>query len=140
MSLQAQQLAERDVVRELEEAQKAKKAGHEVEWMAKLATGQVEPDEVRGGQVADGELVETDEVGGTPSVAVGGARCGEPFMPGEAGYQDDKSDEWTTDTDDVEIVRDLYKQWSSHFDEVLSVFEKENLKEREEWLRSFYTD
>ena len=48
MSLQAQQLAERDVVRELEEAQKAKKAGHEVEWMAKLATGQVEPDEVRG--------------------------------------------------------------------------------------------
>jgi len=140
MSLQAQQLAERDVVRELEEAQKAKKAGHEVEWMAKLATGQVEPDEVRGGQVADGELVETDEVGGTPSVAVGGARCGEPFMPGEAGYQDDKSDEWTTDTDDVEIVRDLYEQWSSHFDEVLRVFEKENLKEREEWLRSFHTD
>ena len=31
MSLQAQQLAERDVVRELEEARKAKKAGHEVE-------------------------------------------------------------------------------------------------------------
>jgi len=93
MSLQAQQLAERDVVWELEEAWKTKKAGHEVEWMAKLATGQVEPDEVRGGQVADGELVETDEVGGALSVAVGGARCGEPFMSEEGGYQDDESNE-----------------------------------------------
>ena len=68
------------------------------------------------------------------------ACCGEAFMPAEVGYQDEESDEWTTDTDDVEIVRDLYEQWSSHFDEVLSVFEKENLKEREEWLWSFHTD
>ena len=37
------------------------KAGHEVEWMAKLATGQVEPDEVGGDQVANGRLVETNE-------------------------------------------------------------------------------
>jgi len=82
MSLQAQQLAERDVVRELEEARKAKKAGHEVEWMAKLATGQVKPDEVGGGQVADGGLVETNEGGDAQSVA----HCGEAFIPAEAGY------------------------------------------------------
>ena len=51
MSLQAQQLAEHDVMRELEQARKAKKASNELEWMAKLATGQVEPDEVGGRQV-----------------------------------------------------------------------------------------
>jgi len=38
MSLQAQQLAEHDMVQELDQARKAKKAGHEVECMAKLAT------------------------------------------------------------------------------------------------------
>jgi len=38
MSLQAHQLAEYDAVQELDQARKAKKAGHEVEWMAKLAT------------------------------------------------------------------------------------------------------
>jgi len=86
MSLQAQQLAEHDVVRELEEAWKVKKAGHEVEWMAKIVTGQVEPDEVGGAQVGDGGLVEMDDVGGAPSVAVGGAQA---FMPGEAAHQDD---------------------------------------------------
>ena len=57
MSLQAQQLAEHDVMWELEEARKAKKARYEVEWMAKLATGQMEPDEVGGVQIADGGLV-----------------------------------------------------------------------------------
>jgi len=70
------------MVRELEEARKAKKAGHEVEWMAKLATGQVEPDEVGGGQVADGGLVEINEGGDAQSIA----HCGEAFMPAEAGY------------------------------------------------------
>jgi len=105
MFLQAQQLAERDVVRELKEARKVKKAGHEVEWMAKMATGQVEPDEVRGAQVGDGGLMETDDIGGTPSVAVDGAQA---FISGEAAHQDD---EWTTDTDDVEIVWDLSDQW-----------------------------
>ena len=82
MSLQAQQLAECDVVWELEEARKVKKAGHKVEWMAKLATRPVEPDEVGGGQVANGGLVETNEGGDTQSVA----RCGEAFMPAEAGF------------------------------------------------------
>ena len=53
--------------------------------MAKLATGQVEPDEVGGGQVADGGLVETNEGGDAQSVA----HCGEAFMRAEAGYQDD---------------------------------------------------
>ena len=110
MSLQAQQLAEHDVVQELDQARKAKKAGHEVEWMAKLGTGQVEADEVGAGQVADGDsgLVETNEGGGAQSVAVGDARCGKAFVPGEAGYQDEESDEWTTDSDDVEILRDLH--------------------------------
>jgi len=100
MSLQAQQLAECDVVQELEEERKAKKAGHKVEWMAKLATGQVESDEVGGGQVADGGLVETNEGGDAQSLAC----CGEAFMPAEVGYQDEESDEWTTDTDDVETI------------------------------------
>ena len=102
MSLQAQQLADRDVVRELEEARKVKKAGHEVKWMAKLATEQVEPDEVEGSQVANGGLMDRNEGGGTQSVAVGGAHCHEAFMPAEA---DAESDEWTTDTDDVKTVR-----------------------------------
>jgi len=87
---------------ELKEAQKATKDSHEAEWMAKLVTGPVEPDEVRGGQVADDGLVEMNIVRGTPSVAVDGTRCGKAFMPGEVGYQDDESDEWTTD--DVEII------------------------------------
>ena len=103
MSLQAQQLAEHDVMRELEQARKAKKASNELEWMAKLATGQVEPDEVGGGQVpvANSGLVERDEGGAAQSVAVDGAPCGEAFMLGET---DDGSDEWTTDSDDVEII------------------------------------
>ena len=90
MSLQAQQLAERDVVRELEEARKVKKAGHEVKWMAKLATGQVEPDEVEGSQVADGGLMDRNEGGGAQSVAVGGAHCHEAFMPAEADAESDE--------------------------------------------------
>ena len=134
MSLEVQQVAERNVVWELGEALKAKKASHEVEWMAKMATGQVEPDEVGGAQVGDGRLVETDEVEG---VAVGGAQA---FTPGDAGYQDDESDKWTTDTDDVEIIQDLYDQWRSHFNEVFHVVEESHLNEGEEWLRSFHTD
>ena len=54
----------------MEETWKAKKTGHEVEWMAKLATGQVEPDEVGGVQVADGGLVETNQGRGTQSMVV----------------------------------------------------------------------
>jgi len=66
----------------------------------------VEVDEVGGGQVADGDggLVETNEGGGAQSVAVGDARCGKAFVPGEAGYQDEESDECTIDSDDVEIL------------------------------------
>ena len=141
MSLQAQQLAERDVVRELEEARKAKKAGHEVEWMAKLATGQVEPNGVGGSQVANGGLVEINE--GRDAQLV--AHCGEAFMRAEAGYQDEESDEWTTDTDDVEtvrieILRDGSDQWKSYFNKVFHVLEEDNLEEREQWLTSFHID
>ena len=102
-----------------------------------MVTGQVKPDEVGGAQVGDGRLVERDEVRGIPSAAVGGAQA---FIPGEAAHQDDESDEWTTDTDDIEIVRDLYDQWRSHFNEVFCVVEESNLKEGKEWLRSFHTD
>ena len=74
----------------MEEARKVKKAGHEVEWMAKMATGQVKPDEVGGAQVGDGRLVERDEVRGIPSAAVGGAQA---FIPGKAVHRDDESKE-----------------------------------------------
>jgi len=50
-------------------------------------------------------------------------------MLGGAGYQDNETDEWTTNTNDVEIIGDLYKQWSSKSDEKLYVFKKSNLKE-----------
>ena len=78
----------------------------------------------------------------TPSQVVGGACC---VMPTEAGYQDEDSDEWTTDTDDVEtvqleILRDSSDQWKSYFNKVFHVLEEGNLKEREEWLTSFHTD
>ena len=105
MSLQAQQLIEPDEMRELEEAQTVKKARHEVEWMAKLVTGQMEPDDVGGGQVVDGELVETNDGGGAQSMVVGDTRCTEAFMLVEARYQDEESDEWTTDIDYVETIR-----------------------------------
>ena len=50
--------------------------------MTNPATGQVEPDEVRCGQVAvvDSELVERNEGGTVQSVAVGSALCGEAFI------------------------------------------------------------
>ena len=70
--------------------------------MAKLVTGQMEPDDVGGGQVVDGELVETNDGGGAQSIVVGDARCTEAFMLVEARYQDEESDEWTTDIDYVQ--------------------------------------
>jgi len=94
---------------ELDEAQNAKTAGHELKWMAKLETGLVEP----------------DEIGGMQLMPVGGNSCSDAkrakgFMPGEARYEDEESDEWTTDTDpvdDVEIVREVQEKWSSKIDE-----------------------
>ena len=66
-------------------------------------------------------------------------------MYAEAGYQDEDSNEWTTDTDDVEtvqleILRDGSDQWKSYFNKVFHVLEEGNLKEREEWLTSFHID
>jgi len=141
MSQQAQQLAEHDVVQELEEARRAKKAGHELEWMAKPATGQVKPDEVGGAQsVPVGG--EADEVGGTQSVPLDSNRFDEAertkeFISGEAGCKDEESDEWTMESDDVKIVREVHEQWCSKIDEKLRVFEEGNLKEGDAWLRSF---
>ena len=105
MSLQAEKLTECDVMRELEEAWKAKKAGHEVEWMANLMTGQMEPDEVGSSQVVDGGLVETNEGAGVQSMAVNGAHCAEAFMSTEVRYQDEESDEGTINTNDIETVQ-----------------------------------
>ena len=128
MCLQAQQLIKCDVEWELKEAQKVKKAGHEVEWMAKLATGQLDPNKVRGSQVADGGLVDTNKGGNAQSVACGS----EAFMSIEARYKDEQSDERTTDTDDVEtvrleILRDGFDQRKSYFNKVFYVLEEGNL-------------
>jgi len=46
---------------------------------------------------------------------VDGIRCGEAkrakeFIPEEAKYQDEESNKWTTNTDDIKIIQDLYKQ------------------------------
>ena len=73
---------------------------------------------------------------------VDGIRCGEAkrakeFIPEEAKYQDEESNKWTTNTDDIKIIQDLYKQWSSKIDKILHVFEENNLKEGTDWLRSF---
>jgi len=73
---------------------------------------------------------------------VDGIRCGEAkrakeFIPEEAKYQDEESNKWTTNTDDIKIIQELYKQWSSKIDKILHVFEENNLKEGTDWLRSF---
>ena len=112
------------------------------EWMVKLATEQVEPDEVQCSQVADDGLIDRNEGGGAQSVAVDVTHCREAFMPAEA---DAESDEWTTDTDDVEtiqleILRDGSNKWKSYFNKVFHILEEDNLKEWKQWLTSFHTD
>jgi len=99
--------------------------------MTNPATGQVEPDEVRCGQVAvvDSELVERNEGGTVQSVAVGSALCGEAFIEWEAIYYDKESSKWTTDIDNVEIVWlkimwDLFDQRRSHFNKRFHTSEK----------------
>ncbi len=134
MSSEEQRFAEGTVVRELEEARDAKMRAHELEWLEKLATGRVEPDEADGGE---GETAREATSVKHQDVDTHGSRLDNA---GEVEARND-SDEWVSDVESDEeaagLIRKVQEKWTVKINEKLRMIEEAEVNEENEWIATF---
>ena len=152
MSAEERQYAADDIISQLEEVRDQKKADHECQWLEKVATKQLEPDEFveepsdsSVGQGVDKmKMAECFPADGMQPVGdKGGRACiSEPEGDGD-------SEEWISESEFDEAlpseageavlggIREVYNAWSSVISKKLEELEEEAKSIEQEWIHSF---